>query len=1002
MRHLGALIASLACGTLFNSSALWPIQASTSTALTLTAAGAPVSSITRATALTLTARVTSGDAPVSPGQVDFCDASVSYCTDIHLFGTAQLTKAGIAQLKYVPGIGVRNYRAVFKGTNSFASSASDVVSIAVAGRNPVEITVDQVENNTTNFALTAHVWGMGTEAPTGTMTFVDRSFSQDALGLASVVADQSGLSFPRGPISIAEPAQILADVTGDGIPDEIQLSTLLGADASSHVSYISISPGDGHGYFGNDGPPLFDTGHLLTLVASVTVDLDADGIPDILGTDDSGNLLSFLGKGDGSFQPGGSSSLGARFQLGVLADFNRDGIADLALITASNEIAIVIGDGNGTFLPSTGVRVQAGDHPVAMICADFNADGIEDLAISNSTPDTGSVRVLLGRGDASFRALPDLQVNAPSIINVADVNGDGLSDLISASSGGSPLLAWLGNGDGTFQPPISNSLPWPDALPFSWIQFGDFNADGIADLTVTSKFDSLYESWEYVLLKYAVLLGNGEGAFNSIASGSFMGTPGGIFSFPATHTFAGPPQRLDLNGDGASDIHDGEVDYNSDNPVAKLAANQTAKASVDVSLTPNSGLHTLCAIYSGDNAYEPSSYPACISVVMIHPKSAPILTLRAFPNPAPYGSHVSICLSIAGDSDGAQVPTGGVYFRDETGELPPLPQPVPPDPPPPIRLVDGYACVGATYVVPGPHQISASYTGDDNYLSGTAVSTLIVNKPIPIASLTSTGNFIPHGSAVTFTLTLTGTGPMPTGSISFVDGSTTLAQAHLDSKGAATYTASSLANGTHSIMAFYAGDANYGPVDSSPLQIVTSSDPFYNVTGTALAVRAGATSANTSTISITPTQGFVGTVSLSAVVTSSPAGAQFPPALSFGSVNSVKITGTSPATAVLSISTTAPTRAANSIPQRDVPVNQGSVAVLACLILIAPIVRVRKHREFFAVLLLFVAASGVFACGGGGNKPGGSSGTTPGSYTITITATSGPITQHGTVTLRVQ
>jgi hypothetical protein len=77
-------------------------KTATVTSITLSAAGSPVTSVASGTVVTLTAEVTAGGKAVSPGQVNFCDAKAKYCTDIHLLGVAQLTKAGAAEVK-IPG-----------------------------------------------------------------------------------------------------------------------------------------------------------------------------------------------------------------------------------------------------------------------------------------------------------------------------------------------------------------------------------------------------------------------------------------------------------------------------------------------------------------------------------------------------------------------------------------------------------------------------------------------------------------------------------------------------------------------------------------------------------------------------------------------------------------------------------------------------------------------------------------------------------------------------------
>jgi hypothetical protein len=94
----------------------------------MTSGGSTVTTVAAGTVVTLTATVLSGTTPISPGQVRFCDASVSYCTDIHLLATAQLTNNGTAVFKFRPGSGSRSYKAVFLGTKSYAPSDYLVVS----------------------------------------------------------------------------------------------------------------------------------------------------------------------------------------------------------------------------------------------------------------------------------------------------------------------------------------------------------------------------------------------------------------------------------------------------------------------------------------------------------------------------------------------------------------------------------------------------------------------------------------------------------------------------------------------------------------------------------------------------------------------------------------------------------------------------------------------------------------------------------------------------------
>jgi uncharacterized repeat protein (TIGR03803 family) len=179
--------------------------------------------------------------------------------------------------------------------------------------------------------------------------------------------------------------------------------------------------------------------------------------------------------------------------------------------------------------------------------------------------------------------------------------------------------------------------------------------------------------------------------------------------------------------------------------------------------------------------------------------------------------------------------------------------------------------------------------------------------------------------------------------------------------------------------------------------------PSLNITGTAVEVSRGATT--TSTITVTPGGGFTGSVALTAAVTSSPAGAQDLPMLSFGSTNPVSISGASAGTATLTITTTAASNASLAYPaRRGVGWYSVGVTGLALVLLVGIPPRARTVQTRLSILIfLMIFIGGFVACGGSGGVGGsGNPGTTPGVYTVTVTGTSGSATANGTVTLTVQ
>jgi hypothetical protein len=181
--------------------------------------------------------------------------------------------------------------------------------------------------------------------------------------------------------------------------------------------------------------------------------------------------------------------------------------------------------------------------------------------------------------------------------------------------------------------------------------------------------------------------------------------------------------------------------------------------------------------------------------------------------------------------------------------------------------------------------------------------------------------------------------------------------------------------------------------------------PAFALAGTGVSIARGATSGNTSTITVTPMDGFTGSVTLSATITASPTGAQYLPTLSFGATSPVSITGTAAGTATLTITTTAASASLAHPAQRGLPWYAAG-STLACLLLFAIPARRRSWRGLLGVLLLLAAlSSGLLACGGGGSGGGGGggiSGTTSGNYTITISGVSGTTPASSTILLTVQ
>lgn len=327
--------------------------------------------------------------------------------------------------------------------------------------------------------------------------------------------------------------------------------------------------------------------------------------------------------------------------------------------------------------------------------------------------------------------------------------------------------------------------------------------------------------------------------------------------------------------------------------------------------------------------------------------------------------------------------------------------------------------VPAGSLATGSDTISATYTPDSASsaiyagASGTASSTVTVVTATPTVTVTLSASSITTAQPLTVTVAVNGGSgnPTPTGTVNLTSGTYTSVATALSGGGAAINVPSgSLVVGTDTLTAAYSGDPSYSSsTGSATISVTTGVNPTFTVIGTPVTIAPGVTTANTSTITVTPAGGFTGSVSLTGSVTSSPTGAQYPPTLSFGSTTPVSISGTAAATAILTISTTAgssPQCTSVNDLQRGIPWYAGGSAVLACVLLFGIRARRRSWQTMLGMLALLVTFSAsVASCGGGGGSSCPNvitAGTTAGTYTITVTGTSGSTTTTGTVALTVQ
>ena len=199
------------------------------------------------------------------------------------------------------------------------------------------------------------------------------------------------------------------------------------------------------------------------------------------------------GNGDGTFQTPQHIDVGLSTNEIAVGDFNRDGIKDLALASSSSRVKILHGVGNGTFVGETITLVPElnfGMENTDIDVADVNGDTMDDLVVAMSLNGSKTV-ILIGNGNGTFQAPQFIQepdIRIPQYQAIADYNGDSRLDLALSLGHGLQGLFEIrnGNGDGTFGPLVLYLPPGPLAsVGGQKIIAADFNADGKPDIALT-------------------------------------------------------------------------------------------------------------------------------------------------------------------------------------------------------------------------------------------------------------------------------------------------------------------------------------------------------------------------------------------------------------------------------------------------------------------------------------------------------------------------------------
>jgi hypothetical protein len=625
----------------------------------------------------------------------------------------------------------------------------------------------------------------------------------------------------------------VADLNGDHIPD------IAVAEGSAGPG-ILIGKGDGTFTLKAGSSISQGTGTIV-----LPGDFNGDGKEDLYFTADNSSGLVLFGNGDATFN---SVSLTLFQQVGFVAaaagDLNNDGRTDLVSLNYQS-FDVLLGQANETFklVTNTVNNVQSSVNPVI---ADFNKDGKADLLVPNLT----TIQVFLGNGDGTFTPgritstqIPGVDgLCGPTSMAAADLDGDGNLDVVAAISCNNVAEILYGNGDGTFQNPVV--LPLEQG--YNIVQIADLNGDHLPDLIFSNQgiiaiihnaghrtysAESHYLAGTVGTIAIQDLNGDGFPDLVVASSGTTVAvllnqptgnlTSGVLTVSPEPSTITKPfAMTLTLapfkTGTGTPT---GTVTFSIDgNPVATVPLSG-ASASYTYAGTLSLGAHAIWATYNGDANFVPSYFVEQHQIIpIVHTTT---ITLTAAPTTVLAGQTISFHATV---KSAGQVPYGIVSFLDGTTPIGSQ-----------VLDANSLAVFDTSLLSPGKHSISADFLGNQEFaaVKSSAVS-VTVNVNQTAAKLSANPASVAVGAPVTLTASITSTAGTPAGSAIFYDGGTFLQNVTLDGTGVAVYGATFSTAGTHVITASFPANGGFAASNASAVNVTVTSAAAANATLTTI------------------------------------------------------------------------------------------------------------------------------------------------------------------------
>ncbi len=746
-------------------------------------------------------------AAVSPGS-GTPTGNVTFTDDGELLDTVPLDSSGKATYSTDElSQGSHDIEASYAGDTNFTASSDDL-SQDVLGESSTALTSSanpSVHGQQVTFTATVSAVAPASGTPTGDVDFFDGNTLLDSVELQNGVATYYISTLAIGTHTITAEYEGDADFTdsSDSLTQTVNKAastvvmtssanpSTLGEDVTFTATVSAGSPGSGTPtgdvVFTADGVtldtvPLNSQGQATVSTSELTVGshiivANYEGDSDFTGN--SATLTQTVSRGSTTTTLSSSANPSVYGQqitftatVSAVAPASGTPTGTVTFTDGSTKLGTVDLDSAGKAEWTTSTPLTVGPHDIT---ATYNGD--TDFTTSSATltqtvNQNGTTTTLTSSANPSVYGQ---SVTLTATVSAGSSDAGTPTGTVTFTDGGTTL--------GTVDLNSQDQAPWTTTTPLTVDAHSitatyngdtDFTTSSAAltqtvnqDSTTTTLTSSLNSSVYGQSVTFTA-------AVSAVAPGS--GTPTGTVTFTDDGT---PLGTMLLNSNGVATLSTG-------------------------ALTP--GSHDIEASYSGDSNFTSSQNSLTQKVLGLSS-----VTLTSSQNPSQGGQAVTFTATVSAAAPASGIPTGTVTFTDNGTTLGTEP-----------LNSGGVATFTTSQLTVGSHTIQASYNGDSYFCCSSACLSLRVTGS---TSTEISSDLDPSlvGDLVTFAATVSPVAPAsgtPTGTVTFLDGSTVMGTVTLDSQGVARFTTSTLTVGTHTIVANYNGAGGYTGSSANLDQIV--------------------------------------------------------------------------------------------------------------------------------------------------------------------------------------